>query len=195
MPLSMPHVASMQPTCALCGQAIFISHYNALSQLPQPDRAKRLTQGSNARDVLCTLLQLDLVGHVDSLVGWSMFFYDWSVSILVQPNKGGFRNCGEPSMGLVDPNVKGWKLQGLLIGFGMRASTPWPLPCCSAHVQAYSVVNSIGFGLGSLLFHIGGLMMLAEQSCKRCQPSLAKFVPSLAEPTKQAGPHAAADHA
>ena len=68
-------------------------------------------------------------------------------------------------------------------------------PMLSAHVQAYSVVNSIGFGLGSLLFHIGGLMMLAEQSCKRCQPSLAKVVPNFVEPVKQAGPHTAADHA
>eukprot|EP00891_Asterochloris_glomerata_P003709 jgi/Astpho2/3709/Aster-x1167 len=58
---------------------------------------------------------------------------------------------------------------------------------------AYSIVNSIGFGLGSLLFHIGGLMMLAEQSSKRCQPSVAKIIPSLAEPVKQAGPHAAAE--
>ena len=61
-----------------------------------------LTQGSNASDALCTLLQLDLVGHVDSLVGWSMFLSDWSVSILVQPNKGGLGHCGEPCMGLVN---------------------------------------------------------------------------------------------
>lgn len=85
------------------------------------------------------------------------------------------------------------KLQGLPVSFGMRASTPWPILRYSAHVQAYSIVNSIGFGLGSLLFHIGGLMMLAEQSSKRCQPSVAKVIPSLAEPVKQAGPHAAAE--
>ena len=124
-----------------------------------------------------------------------MFLHDWSVSLLVQSNKAGLGNCGEPCMGLVEPVVLDLKLQGLLVSFGLRASTSWPNPGFSAHLQAYSIVNSIGFGLGSLLFHIGGLMMLAELSSKRCQPSLAKVVPSLAEPIKQAGPHAVADHA
>ena len=58
-----------------------------------------------ARDALCTLLQLDVVGHVDSLVGWSMFFRDWGVSILVQSNKAGPGNRGEPCMALVEPVV------------------------------------------------------------------------------------------
>ena len=89
-------------------------------------------------------------------------------------------------MGPFEIIVLDLKLRGLIVSFAWRVSTPWPTLCFSAHVQAYSVVNSIGFGLGSLLFHIGGLMMLAEQSCKRCQPSLAKVVPSLGEPVKQA---------
>ena len=52
-------------------------------------------QGLTVKDTLCTLLQLDVVGHVDSLVGWSMFFHDWSVSVLVQSNEAGLGNCGE----------------------------------------------------------------------------------------------------
>lgn len=44
-------------------------------------------------------------------------------------------------------------------------------------MQAFSIQNSIGFGVGAILFHVGGLMMLARQSLRRCRPSPAKVRP------------------
>ncbi|KAK9863525.1 hypothetical protein WJX84_001657 [Apatococcus fuscideae] len=38
--------------------------------------------------------------------------------------------------------------------------------------DAFLVQQSIGFGFGSLLFHIGGVLMLARQARARCRPSV-----------------------
>ena len=39
-------------------------------------------------------------------------------------------------------------------------------------MQAFLVQQSIGFGFGSLLFHVGGVLMLARQARARCRPSV-----------------------
>ena len=99
--------------------------------------SKNTDAGTTARDMLCTLLQFDVVGHVDSLVGRSVFLHAWSVSILVQSNKTGPGISGEPCMGLVEPIVLGIEVEGLLVSVGVRASMPWPISLTYAHVQAY----------------------------------------------------------
>ncbi|KAK9818817.1 hypothetical protein WJX74_005260 [Apatococcus lobatus] len=38
--------------------------------------------------------------------------------------------------------------------------------------DAFLVQQTVGFGFGSLLFHIGGVLMLARQSRARCRPSV-----------------------
>ncbi|KAK9863235.1 hypothetical protein WJX84_009253 [Apatococcus fuscideae] len=77
-----------------------------------------------------TLDQHDVVGHVDSLVGWCLLLHD-------------------------------------------RIFLYWYNPINTVlNEDAFLVQQTVGFGFGSLLFHIGGVLMLARQSRARCRPSV-----------------------
>ncbi|KAK9902002.1 hypothetical protein WJX75_000875 [Coccomyxa subellipsoidea] len=55
-------------------------------------------------------------------------------------------------------------------------------------VPQYNIITGIGFGGGSICFHLGAALLLARQSRGRCRPSYA-FTASRLDPTSHTGSH------